>query len=150
MNSSNGETYIGLLCLAFCAFYGVSAGSIDVFGGAHGEVMTSRTFPYLLAAVGAACSLSIVFSAMRKRATDQSQIAPESRNWLACGGVVGLALIYTFLLTRIGFLISTAGFLALGILFLGERRWKMVLPAAFVPPLIFWLLLELALDIRLP
>ena len=150
MNASNGETYVALLCLAFCAFYGVSAGSIDVFSGAHQEVMTSRTFPYILTAVGAACSLSILYSALRRRADARTRTTHDLRHWRACAGLVGLALIYTLLLTRIGFLVSTAGFLFLGIVFLGERRWQLVIPAAVLPPLIFWLLLELGLDIRLP
>ena len=150
MNAWNGETYVALLCLAFCAFYGMSAGSIDLFSAAQHEVMTSRTFPYILTAVGAACSLSILYSALREQAASGSGRAHEVRHWRACAGLVGLALVYAFLLTRIGFIVSTAGFLAAGIVYLGERRWRYVVPAAVLPPLIFWLLLELGLDISLP
>lgn len=148
MNAKDGETYIALLCLAFCAFYGVSASSIDVFGGE--EAMTSRTFPYLLTAVGAACSLTILISALRERSASRSGTTHAVHHWRACAGLVGLALVYTFLLTRVGFVVSTAGFLFAGIVFLGERRWRFVVPAAILPPVIFWLLLELGLDIRLP
>ncbi|MDJ0657108.1 MAG: tripartite tricarboxylate transporter TctB family protein [Xanthomonadales bacterium] len=150
MNSSNGEIFVALLCLAFCVFYGVSAGSIELFAGAQEELVTSRTFPYILTFFGAACSLSILYSALRSRSDSKSQETARSYRWGSCAGVIGLALVYSFLLTRIGFLLSTAGFLAAGILFLGERRWRFVIPAAFVPPLVFWLLLELGLDIKLP
>ncbi len=150
MNAWNGETYVALLCLAFCAFYGVSAGSIELFSGAQHEAMSSRTFPYILTVVGAVFSLSILYSALRERAATGSQTAHEVRHWRACAGLVALALVYAFLLTRVGFIVSTAGFLAAGIVYLGERRWRFVVPAAVVPPLIFWLLLELGLDISLP
>lgn len=150
MNAWNGETYVALLCLAFCAFYGISAGSIELFGGAQHEVMSSRTFPYILTVVGAACALSILYSALRGHSGAGSEAAHEVQHWGACAGLIGLAIVYTLLLTRIGFIASTVGFLAAGIVFLGERRWRFVVPAAVLPPLIFWLLLELGLDISLP
>ncbi len=150
MNSSNGEVYVALLCLAFCAFYGASATSIDLFGSWQHELMTSRTFPYVLAVVGSGCSLSILYSALRSRSMPQTGIRVVGRNWLLCAGLVGLALAYAYLLPRIGFLLSTTAFLFTAVFSMGERRWRLLVPAAVLPPVVFWLLLEIGLDIKLP
>ncbi len=150
MSTSRGEQLVALLCLGFCIFYGVSATSIDVFPGREGELITSRTFPYLLTARGAICSLAILFGALRKAADPGSPASGGTYDWSRCIALVGLAVVYALLITRLGFVASTIGFIGAGSLLLGERRMGLVISAAVVPPVIFWLLLDLGLDIKLP
>lgn len=150
MNSSKGEVYMALLCLAFCIGYGISAASIEVPAGWDKELITSRTFPYALTLIGAISSLTILYGALSKRADVRSSESAGSYHWRQCSALVGAALTYAAIMPYLGFVMSTAGFLAAGCMLLGERRWRVVIPAAVLPPIIFWLLLELGLDIKLP
>ena len=150
MSTSKGEQFVALLCLGFCIFYGISATSIDVFPGREGELISSRTFPYLLTILGAVCSLAILFGALRKPAAPGSSESGGTYYWSRCFALVGVAVAYAVLMTRLGFMASTIGFITAGCLLLGERRIGVVISAAVIPPVIFWLLLELGLDIKLP
>ncbi|MDJ0709076.1 MAG: tripartite tricarboxylate transporter TctB family protein [Woeseiaceae bacterium] len=150
MSKSTGEKLVALLCLGFCIFYGLSATSIDVFPGREAEHITSRTFPYLLTAIGAICSLAILIGALRTTESEGSAAGGGPYHWARCLALVGVAVVYAVLMTRLGFVVSTIGFIAAGCLLLGERRIGLVISAAVIPPVIFWLLLELGLDIRLP
>ncbi len=147
-----GERLVAISLLLFCIAYGVSATTIDVFPGREHELVTSRTFPYLLSLAGSACVLWVLFSpaASRPAASAADGNGRPSFAWRRCAALVGTSAAYAFAIERLGFLLSTAAFLAAGMLVLGERRKLLIAAAALVPPAFFWLVLELGLDIRLP
>ncbi len=64
--------------------------------------------------------------------------------------VVALTVLYDLALGWIGFLPATAVYLALMMLFLGERRWYVMLIAAAATPFALYAIFKLGLNVRLP
>ena len=64
--------------------------------------------------------------------------------------VMALAVLYDLALGWIGFLPATAVYLALMMLFLGERRWYVLLLVAAVTPFALYAIFKLGLNVRLP
>lgn len=149
---SHGDRLVALILFVLSVLYGVSAMSIDVFPGREHELITSRTFPYGLAAVGALCALWILLSA-------RPEIAPTTRQttgprlgfaWWRCLAVVIASIGYSFALERMGFMVSTGSFLVAASLLLGERRVGVLMATGLIVPIAFWLILDVGLDMRLP
>ena len=149
--SAFGERLMALALVAFCLFYGLSATTIDVFPGREHELITSRSFPYGLTVIGLLCALYIAANAGRVALqTDEEPAGRKRLNWRRFTALIAVSVGYSFILEGLGFVVSTAGFLAAGMLVMGERRWLPLTVAAVFPPLLFWALLEFALDISLP
>ncbi len=145
------ERLMALAFVAFCLFYGLSATTIAVFPGREHELITSRSFPYGLTIVGLLCALYIAVKAgADAEAEEAGQPVRRQLDWLRFAALIAVSVAYSFLLERTGFIVSTTLFLAAGMLVMGERRWVPLIAAAVAPPLIFWALLEFALDIHLP
>ena len=145
------ERLMALVFVAFCLFYGLSATTIDVFPGREHELITSRSFPYGLTVVGLLCALYIAVKAGAVAETEEAERAVRKRlDWLRFAGLIAVSVAYSFLLEHAGFVVSTIAFLVTGMLIMGERRWIPLTAAAVIPPVMFWVLLEFALDIRLP
>ena len=64
--------------------------------------------------------------------------------------VVVLAIAYDVALRYIGFLAATAVYLALMTLFLGERKWYVIVLVAVISPLALYAIFKLGLNVRLP
>jgi len=144
------ERLMALAFVAFCLFYGLSATTIDVFPGREHELITSRSFPYGLTVIGLLCALYIAVKAGAAVEVEEEQVVGRRLDWLRFAALIAVSLAYGFLLERLGFVVSTAAFLAAGMWVMGERRWVRLTAAALIPPLAFWVLLEFALDIHLP
>jgi len=145
------ERLMALAFVAFCLFYGLSAMTIDVFPGREHELITSRSFPYGLTVIGLLCALYIAVKAgTAVEAKETEQAARKRLDWLRFVALIVVSVVYSFLLERAGFIVSTTVFLAAGMWVMGERRWVPLTAAAVAPPLVFWALLEFALDIHLP
>ena len=149
---SHGDRLVALSLFILSVLYGVSAMSIDVFPGREHELITSRTFPYGLAVAGALCALWILLSAPPKTAPTGQQPAASRLDfaWWRCLGVVVVSIGYSFALERMGFLLSTGGFLVAASLMLGERRVGVLTATGLLVPVAFWLILDVGLDMRLP
>ena len=63
--------------------------------------------------------------------------------------LLGLMVAYALLLRPLGFLLATAGFLTLGAVTLGERKFHILIPVAAVATLVVWYLVEQVLGIFL-
>ena len=63
--------------------------------------------------------------------------------------LLGLLVAYALLLRPAGFLLSTSGFLILGAVVLGERKFHILIPVAALATGIVWYLVEVVLGIFL-
>lgn len=137
----------GLIFLLLSMTYGYTATEITLFPGEEFEPVTSRTFPYALALLGAICSLAlIVFDRESESAGDGMS---GDLHWRLAAGLLLLMIGYGLALEWLGFLIATILFLVCGFWMLGEHRPKILLAVAIPFTVGFWALLTQALDIYL-
>ena len=64
--------------------------------------------------------------------------------------VVVLSIIYYVLMRVITFIPATILFLAALMWFMGERRWKVLIPVAIIAPLVIYAIFAWGLSVRLP
>ena len=111
------------------------------------------TFPKVLAVMAISASLLILLG-FEKGAGDPK---PSEINYRRLGdykigqaiALLGLMVAYALLLRPAGFLISTVGFLAIGAVLLGERRFAVLTPVAVLSGGIVWYLVQEVLGIFL-
>jgi putative tricarboxylic transport membrane protein len=134
----NRDALATLFLFVLFATYGFLALQIDVFPGQETEPFKPRTLPFALAICGMCLSVIRCLQALRQPA--DAQRAWRSYDWRRAGLLCVNMIVYGFLFTRMGFLIATALFLAMGFVVLGERRFVVLctLPAIFAG--VFWLL----------
>ena len=116
-------------------------------------IMSPYLFPTILA--GAAILLGVLMlasgvSAGRRAAGQGKAHAPGALRLRDAAAVLALSIAYDLLLTRAGFLVSSALYLAARTAYLGERRVKVWLPVAVLMPLALYALFKLGLGVRLP
>ncbi|NNG05755.1 MAG: tripartite tricarboxylate transporter TctB family protein [Inquilinus sp.] len=141
-----------LFFLAVSIAYGLMSLDIRVPPFAS-EGFTARSLPLALSAAGTL----IAFLMLVLPQKDGPGVEPAGRFLAGLGGfdwprIAGLALnmlAYGFLLTRVGFLVSTILFLIVGYRLLGERRWHVLLLASVPVVVVFWAILTQLLDIFL-
>lgn len=137
----------GLLVLLLSIAYGYSASDIALFPGEEFEPVSARTFPYVLAVLGAVCSLALIVFDKGDGLSDDDGVG--ELQWRLAAGLLLLMIGYGIALERLGFLIATILFLIFGFWMLGERRPKILLAVSVPFTLAFWALLTQALDIYL-
>lgn len=108
------------------------------FPASTGAVPGPALFPLLLAALWAPLGVGLLVSGWRQQgAIEGGGSASSARQMLV---LLGLAVAYALLMPRLGFVSSSALFLALAVGYLGYRHWwragALGLSVAFV---VFWL-----------
>jgi len=152
------DRWIALAVLALSCAYGYAAfftmdGMLPPFMRTN-PVLPS-TFPKVLAVLGVVCSLVVLFG-LEKPVDDDKREAPEI-DWrrlhryelVPALALVGLMIAYALALRPLGFLTATAGFLILGAIILGERRFHVLVPVALIATGTVWYLVQQVLGIFL-
>lgn len=141
----------GCLFFLLSLGYGVAAADIPTLPIDEFEAMNARSLPFILS--GAGMILSLIMLVFPVADSENGGAAGEGSlldgYWTVVAALIAAIIAYALVLERLGFLLSTALFLAAGFLILGERRWPVVLglPLALVCTL--WLILVPGLDIYL-
>lgn len=144
-----------LFFLAVSLAYGFLAADIRVPPFAA-QGVTARTLPYVLSGTGVVIALLMLV--MRSKEAPPAPGSDAARGlfaeWggFAWGQVILLGVnmaAYGFLLTRVGFMLSTSLFLIVGYWILGERRGRILLLASVPVVIVFWFLLNQLLGIYL-
>ncbi len=108
---ASGVVFFGLfLC------YGWLAGDIQLDLWAASETFTARTFPYLIAAAGAAVSVLYAIQ------PTVSPVVPLDKRVIVCALLVLLLGVYSVLIDLIGYPLASVVMLTSGFILLGERR----------------------------
>ena len=122
-------------------------------------MMSPYLFPILLGVFVVLLAVSMFFEGRHeaRKAQAQEDAVPEAKEQqkpklriVDILVVIALSVLFDVVMRWIGFLPATALYLAAMILFLGERRWQVVLPVAVLTPAALYLIFTLALNVRLP
>ncbi|MDG1459704.1 MAG: tripartite tricarboxylate transporter TctB family protein [Pseudoprimorskyibacter sp.] len=148
------DRWIALIILGICLAYGYAAwftmdGSLAPF--MRRNPVWPSTFPKVLSVIGIVLSTVILLGLEKsepKSADIDYRRLGDYQLWQAMA-LLGLMVAYALCLRPVGFLISTSAFLIVGALILGERKWYILLPVAFIATGSVWYLVQQVLGIFL-
>lgn len=148
------DRWIALVLLGICLIYGYTAwftmdGSLAPF--MKRNPIWPSTFPKVLSVLGIVAS-TIILLGFEKGEQNVGEIDYRRLGDYHLGQallLLALMVAYALLLRPAGFIISTAGFLILGSVILGERKWHVMIPVAAVSTFIVWYLVQEVLGIFL-
>lgn len=150
------DRWIALVFLGICLIYGYTAWftmdqSLAPF--MRRNPIWPSTFPKVLSVAGIITSLIILLglekSPSTKSASDIDYRRLTEYNLGQALLLLGLMVLYALCLYPLGFLISTVGFLILGSVILGERKWHVMIPVAMLATFVVWYLVQQLLGIYL-
>jgi len=150
------DRWIALAFLLVCLVYGYTAFFVMDVGlppFMRRNPVWPSTFPKVLAVMGIVLSLVIILG-LEKGADDPKPMEINYRRlteYKLGQAVLLLALMvaYALMLRPFGFLLSTALFLTIGAVTLGERRFHILIPIAFIATGGIWYLVQEVLGIFL-
>ena len=109
------------------------------------------TFPKVLSILGiVACG--IILFGLEKGETKTGDIDYRRLHEYKLGQAIALLALmaaYAVCLRPVGFILSTAAFLILGSVILGERKWQVMIPVAAIATFVVWYLVQQILGIYL-
>jgi len=146
------DRWIALILLGICFIYGYAAwftmdGSLAPF--MKRNPIWPSTFPKVLSVVGVFATLVILLGFEKHEAKEAEIDYRRLGDYFLGQALLLLALmvIYALSLRPLGFLFSTSAFLILGSFILGERKWYVMLPVAFIATGTVWYLVQEVLGI---
>ena len=150
------DRWIALILLGICLVYGYTAwftmdDTLAPF--MQRNPIWPSTFPKVLSVLGIVASMIILLGfekdAQKAGDIDYRRLASGDYKIGQAIMLLGLMVAYALCLRPLGFLISTAAFLILGSVILGERKWHIMMPVAVIATLIVWYLVQQVLGIYL-
>jgi len=148
------DRWIALILLGICIIYGYTAwftmdASLAPF--MRRNPIWPSSFPKVLSVLGILACL-IILSGLEKGGEKIGEIDHRRLGDYFYGQallLLGLMVIYALCLRPVGFLVSTSAFLIMGSFLLGERKWHIMIPVAFVATGSVWYLVQEVLGIFL-
>ncbi len=148
------DRWISLILLGICLAYGYAAwftmdGQLAPF--MRRNPIWPSTFPKVLSVLGILTSLIILFGLEKSEAKVGDIDYRRLGDYHLGQALLLLALMvaYALCLRPLGFIFSTAGFLILGSVILGERKWHIMVPVALIATGVVWYLVQQVLGIYL-
>ena len=148
------DRWIALILLGICIIYGYTAwftmdASLAPF--MRRNPIWPSSFPKVLSVLGILACL-IILSGLEKGGEKIGEIDHKRLGDYFYGQallLLGLMVLYALCLRPVGFLVSTSAFLIMGSFLLGERKWHIMIPVAFVATGSVWYLVQEVLGIFL-
>ncbi|MGR3623969.1 tripartite tricarboxylate transporter TctB family protein [Pseudophaeobacter sp.] len=146
------DRWIALILLGVCLTYGYTAWFTMDDGLApfmRRNPIWPSTFPKVLSILGVVAS-TIILLGLEKGEAKAGEIDYRKLGDYNIGQallLLGLMVAYALCLRPVGFITSTAGFLILGSVILGERKWHLMVPVALCATLLVWYLVQEVLGI---
>ncbi len=148
------DRWISLILLGICLAYGYAAwftmdGQLAPF--MRRNPIWPSTFPKVLSVLGMLTSLIILLGLEKSEAKVGDFDYRRLGDYHLGQALLLLALMvaYALCLRPLGFIFSTAGFLILGSVILGERKWHIMVPVALIATGVVWYLVQQVLGIYL-
>ena len=127
----NREKMGALFILALSIAYGIYAFKIPLIFLSQGEALNARTMPYTLSVAGIVLSLLIiVLPSFEKDKAITVREALSGLDWRRTAWLTSLMIVYSLSMPWVGFVIASIGFMAGGVMILGERNIKVILMAS--------------------
>jgi putative tricarboxylic transport membrane protein len=131
-----------LFILALSMAYGFYAFKIPLIFLSQGEALNARTMPYALSIAGIVLSLLIlILPSFEERKAMTVKKALGGLDWRRTAWFTGLMIVYSVSMPWIGFVIASIGFMAGGVMILGERNFKVILLASVPLVIGLWFIL---------
>ncbi len=148
------DRWIALIILGICLVYGYTAwftmdATLAPF--MRRNPIWPSTFPKVLSVMGVAASL-IILLGFEKAQDHKPEIDYRRLHEYKLGQallLLALMVIYALGLRPFGFIVATVGFLVIGSVILGERKWHFLIPVAIAATLLVWYLVQQVLGIFL-
>ncbi|MEL6241874.1 MAG: tripartite tricarboxylate transporter TctB family protein [Pseudomonadota bacterium] len=150
------DRWIALIILMICLAYGYAAfftmdAQLPPF--MQRNPIWPSTFPKVLA-VGAVLTSLVILLGLENRPKDPAQADIDYRrltdyHLVPALILLGLMVVYALLLRPAGFILATSGFLIIGAMVLGERKFHILIPVALVATFGVWYLVQEVLGIFL-
>jgi putative tricarboxylic transport membrane protein len=137
MTRLHAERLAALLILLFSLAYFLLAFKINLPPSSDDSPFSARTFPLVLGPLAMALSLALLVK------PPGGEDVGKGLSWGRAGGLLGLMALYALAINHLGFVVTSALFLAGGFYVLGERRMKVLLPVAAVTAVGFWIMFTL-------
>ncbi len=137
MTRLHAERLAALLILLFSLTYFVLAFKINLPPSSDDSPFSARTFPLVLGPLAMALSLTLLVK------PPGGGDVGKGLSWGRAGGLFGLMALYALAINHLGFVVTSALFLAGGFYVLGERRMKVLAPVAVVTAIGFWIMFTL-------
>jgi putative tricarboxylic transport membrane protein len=137
MSRVHAERLAALLILLFSLAYFLLAFTIKLPPSSDDSPFSARTFPLALGPLGMALSIALLI-----RPPAGAEVG-RGLSWGRASGLMALMALYALAINRLGFVVTSALFLACGFYVLGERRAKVLLPVAIITALGFWIMFTL-------
>lgn len=152
------DRWIALAFIALCCVYGYAAFFTmdDMLPPIlQRNPVWPSTFPKILTVLGIIVGLTVLFT--RKPAEKDAEVKDGTIDISRLGdyhvgqavALLALMVLYALTLRPLGFVGSTVGFLVLGAVLLGERRFHILIPVAAVAVGSIWYLVQEVLGIFL-
>ena len=137
---------------------GLALGIFSIYSFFHSKVkaewiMSPYLFPMLIALFAIAMAYCLFMEGKHQVDAERAGAPVAKRDAIKLKSVVivvGLSILYYVLMRVITFIPATVLFLAALMWFMGERRWKVLIPVAVLAPLVIYALFALGLNVRLP
>lgn len=137
---------------------GLALGIFSIYSFFHSKVkaewiMSPYLFPMLIAVFAIAMAYCLFMEGKHQvdaEGAGTPAVKGDSIKLKSVVIVVGLSILYYVLMRVITFIPATVLFLAALMWFMGERRWKVLIPVAVLAPLVIYALFALGLNVRLP
>ncbi len=148
------DRWIALILLGICIVYGYTAWFTMDAGLApfmRRNPIWPSSFPKVLSVLGILACL-IILLGLEKGEEKVGEIDHRRLGDYFYGQallLLGLMVVYALCLRPVGFLLSTSAFLIIGSCVLGERKWHIMIPVAFIATGSVWYLVQEVLGIFL-
>lgn len=137
MSRINAERLAALLILLFALAYFALAFQIKLPPSSDDSPFSARTFPLALGPIAMVMALILLI----KPAGGED--VGRGLAWGRGFGLIALMGLYALAINHLGFVVTSALFLAGGFFVLGERRPRVLLPVAVLTALGFWIIFTL-------
>ena len=114
------------------------------------EDSASRLFPQIMCGLSVLLATLFLISCLRGKDVKEGD---DPINFAGTGRAVIMGVIlagYILLNILFGFYIATVIFMPIGMLYLGQRNWKIIAPISIALPLIIYLFFDLLLGMMMP
>ncbi len=149
------DRWLAMVILVICLLYGYTAfftmdAGLPPF--MRRNPVWPSTFPKILSVMATLTALAIVLGFEKSAGPKPTDINYRRLQDYKIGqalALLGLMVAYALLLRPAGFLLSTTGFLAIGAMVLGERRFLILVPVVLIAAVGIWYLVQQVLGIYL-
>ena len=151
--TQNGRIGLLLIIFGFLLYFLLIPQFVEQYAGIHGA-KSGRYFPYVLSFLTVLCGgIMLAFDIVEKKVAAKEPKTASGLDLFCLQGaliMVVLSVVYVFMISRAGYLLSTMIALPVTMWLFGYRKVKIIAIVSIVSPLIIYLLFAKMMAVPLP